>query len=153
VSVAFVVRTAIAAPVDTVFDLSLDIDVHTGSMAASGERAVAGVTAGRIGLGEEVTWRATHFGIPFSMTSRIVELERPIRFVDEQVRGPFRSFRHDHTFEPTGEGTLMTDRIAFTAPVGLVGVAVERALLGRYLEHLIRERNAFLRTAAETRSA
>lgn len=63
---------------------------------------MGGVTAGRIGLGEEVTWRAVHFGLPFTMTSRVTELERPLRFVDEQVRGPFRSFRHEHRFEATG---------------------------------------------------
>ena len=61
------------APVDAVFDLSLDIDAHLASMADSGERAIEGVTGGQIGLGEQVTWRATHFGIPFTMTSRITD--------------------------------------------------------------------------------
>jgi hypothetical protein len=65
VTVAFVHRTMIDAPPDVVFDLSLDIDAHLASMARSGERAIAGVTTGQIGLGEEVTWRARHFGIPF----------------------------------------------------------------------------------------
>jgi ligand-binding SRPBCC domain-containing protein len=33
------------------------------------------------------------------MTSRITEWSRPERFVDEQVRGPFAAFRHEHLFE------------------------------------------------------
>lgn len=71
-------------------------------METSGEQAIGGVTSGSIALGETVTWRARHFGIWFTMTSRITSLERPNRFVDEQVRGPFRSFHHEHVFARRG---------------------------------------------------
>lgn len=141
--------TEIDAPVDAVFDLSLDIDAHLASMADSGERAIEGVTGGQIGLGEQVTWRATHFGIPFTMTSRITELERPTRFVDEQVKGPFRRFRHVHEFREAGAGSVMIDRVRFDAPLGPFGVVVERLVLGRYLRSLIEERGRFLKQAAE----
>jgi len=71
-----------------------------GSMATSGERAIDGVTTGIIGLGETVTWRARHFGITWTMTTTISELDRPNRFVDRQRRGPFEEFIHEHTFAP-----------------------------------------------------
>ncbi|HEX2700140.1 MAG TPA: hypothetical protein VHM89_08065 [Acidimicrobiales bacterium] len=61
----------IAAPVEVCFDLSRSIELHVESMAASAERAVAGVTSGLIGAGEEVTWAARHFGIRWRVTSRI----------------------------------------------------------------------------------
>jgi ligand-binding SRPBCC domain-containing protein len=144
VTVEFVVTTELTAPIEVAFDLSLDIDLHLASMSPSGERAIAGVTTGRIGLGEEVTWRARHFHIPFTMTSRITELDRPNRFVDEQVGGPFRSFRHEHQFAEIGGGCRMTDRVRFVAPFGPIGRIVERALLGRYLRRLIETRNAYL---------
>ncbi|MEM9656341.1 MAG: SRPBCC family protein [Actinomycetota bacterium] len=152
-TVEFECEERIAAPVETVFDLSLDIDVHVASMADSGERAIGGVTSGLIGLGENVTWRAKHFGVPFTMTSRITEFDRPARFVDEQQRGPFRRFRHEHLFEPVDGSTLMTDRISFDAPLWVLGDVVELAVLGRYLEKLIRERNKFLKAEAERRAA
>lgn len=114
---------------ELVFDLSLDVDAHRASMSSSNERAIAGVTSGRIGLGETVTWRATHFGIPFIMTSRVTALERPHRFVDEQVRGPFQAFHHEHIFEPLDGATRMIDRIQFAAPVGPIGRLAERAVL------------------------
>lgn len=41
---------------------------------------------GRIGLGETVMWRATHFCIPFTMTSSVIELERPYREVEAEGR-------------------------------------------------------------------
>ena len=77
------------------------------------------------------------------------ELERPARFVDEQVRGPFRWFRHGHLFEANEAGTLMTDRVSFQAPAAGLGWVVERALLGGYMKKLIEERGAYLKRAAE----
>lgn len=138
----FMLVTETPYPVEALFDVSLDIDAHMASMAASGESAVAGVTSGRIGLGETVTWRARHFGVWFTMTSKITALERPTSFVDQQVRGPFRMFVHEHTFEPLGDGSRMTDRITVGSPV--LGRLAERAILVPYLRRLIRKRNAHL---------
>lgn len=143
--------TTIAAPIEVVFDLSLDIDAHLASMADSGERAIAGTTSGLIGLGETVTWRARHFGIPFTMTSKVTEWERPHRFVDEQIRGPFREFHHEHRFEAVDGTTVMTDRVRFDAPVGPIGRVVEHLVLGRYLYKLIDERGQYLKAEAERR--
>ena len=150
-TVRFEHETSINAPDELVFDLSLDIDAHRASLSASNERAIAGVTSGHIRLGETVTWRATHFRIPFTMTSRVVELDRPHRFVDEQVRGPFSSFHHEHLFERHGEATLMTDRIQFDAPFGPIGRLAERAVLAAYLRKLIAVRGEFLKAEAERR--
>jgi ligand-binding SRPBCC domain-containing protein len=144
VTVRFECTTHVHAPVDRVFDAALDIDLHIASMAGSGERAIAGVTSGLIGLNEEVTWRARHVGIRWTMTSRIVELERPRRFVDQQVRGPFARFRHEHLFREVGGGTEMRDRVVFAAPWGALGWAVERAVLARYVRGLIERRNGYL---------
>ena len=75
VTVSFERRTVINAPVGVVFELSLDVDAHLQSQARSRERAIAGVTTGTIGLGEQVTWRATHFGIPFKQQAEKRSLE------------------------------------------------------------------------------
>ncbi len=139
---SFSVTTRTAARVEEMFDASLSIDHHLDSMRSSGERAVAGVTSGHIGLGETVTWRARHFGIPFTMTSRITALDRPYRFVDEQVRGPFRVFRHEHVFHSAGSGTVMVDTLTIGSP--LFGALAERLVLVPYLRRLIRQRNAHL---------
>ncbi len=143
-TVSFVRRTESALPVERLFDLARSIDLHVDSQKQSGERAVAGVTSGLIGEGQEVTWRAKHFGLALTMTSRITHFDYPQSFTDEQVKGPFKAFRHVHEFEPTGAGCIMTDRVEFTAPLGVLGRAVERIILRRYLERLIRERGRFL---------
>ncbi|WP_127819197.1 SRPBCC family protein [Microbacterium sp. CPCC 204701] len=141
----FTVVTDSPHPPEELFDVSLDIDAHVASMSESKERAVAGVTTGRIGLGETVTWRARHLGVWFILTSEISEMDRPTRFVDRQVRGPFTTFVHEHRFEPHLSGSRMTDHITVGAPV--FGRVVERLILVPYLRRLIAQRNAHLLAA------
>jgi len=133
------------------FDLALDIDAHMGSMAASGERAIDGVTTGIIGFDETVTWRARHFGITWTMTTRISELDPPIRFVDCQHRGPFKEFVHEHTFVHVDGGTHVTDRVRFAAPLGPLGWLAEQLVLKRYIPKLIDIRNEFMIAEAAER--
>jgi ligand-binding SRPBCC domain-containing protein len=82
------------------------------------------------------------------MTSRVTECDPPHRFVDEQVRGPFRAFRPEHVFIASGDGTLMTDQVTFTAPFGVIGRLAEHVVLRAYLARLIAERNRYLTNAA-----
>jgi ligand-binding SRPBCC domain-containing protein len=142
VSSTFTLVTESLYKAEALFDVSLDIDAHVASMADTGERAIAGVTSGRIGFGETVTWRARHFGVWFTLTSEITALDRPVRFVDQQIRGPFTIFTHEHHFEPLNGGSRMTDRITVGSPI--FGRLAERLILVPYLRRLIGKRNAHL---------
>jgi ligand-binding SRPBCC domain-containing protein len=140
-------QTWLPASPERCFWLSLSVDAHTASMSRSGERIVGGVSSGPMGLGDRVTWRARHFGVPFTMTSAITDLVEPARFVDEQQSGPFRRWWHEHRFEADGPGTRMTDVVQFQSPAGVLGRLVDRLLLTRYLTGLLEERNRWLAAA------
>ncbi|MEV0584601.1 SRPBCC family protein [Nonomuraea sp. NPDC050310] len=146
----FEVDTLIHAPVELVFDTSLSVETHTASMRASRERAVAGVTSGRLALGDQVTWQARHFGLPWRLTSTISAYVRPSFFVDEQVAGPFRRWHHEHHFQASAQGTVMRDVIDFAAPYGPLGAFAERLVLRRYMTRLIRLRNQHIKDLTET---
>ncbi len=122
---AFSISTDISAAPDECFLLSLSVDAHTQSMESSRERIVAGVKSGSMALGDVVTWRAVHLGLPFRMTSKITAYERPRRFVDEQVKGPFSHWWHEHIFRATPWGTSMIDNVKYAAPLGPLGRAVD----------------------------
>ena len=138
--------TAIRAPIDRCFDLSRDLDLHVRSMGSSHERAIAGRTSGLIGPGEEVTWRARHFGLWHEHRSRITGYDRPRWFRDEMVEGRFRRFVHDHGFEERDGVTGMTDTLEFDSPAGGI---IDRVLLAPYLRGLLRRRNDAIRLEAE----
>ena len=148
------VVTDVAAAPAVVFDLELDVDVHTASLAGSGERASTGRGPRHLRLGDEVTFEARHFGLHWRMTSRVTAFDRPHRFVDEQVSGPFRALHHEHLFEPlpagaAAGGTRMTDRMTITAPAGPVGEVLAHLVLAPHLRRLLRRRAAHVKRVAE----
>ncbi|MEI6236426.1 MAG: SRPBCC family protein [Planctomycetota bacterium] len=142
--------TSIAAPVERVFDLSLSIDLHMHAASSTGERAIAGVTSGLIGLGQEVTWRARHFGIWQTLTVRIIEHERPTHFCDTMLRGAFSSMVHHHYFDQTDSGTLMRDVFTFRSPLGILGHIADILFLTRYMKSFLLQRNHVIKTTAES---
>jgi len=141
----------IAAPPQLCFDLARDIDLHIVSAEGTNERAIAGVTTGLIGFGEEVTWEATHFGIRQRLTSRITIFDRPVHFRDSQVRGAFRHFDHDHFFPAESGGTVMRDVFDYTSPFGLLGWIADRLFLKAYMTRFLGKRAAVIKRAAENR--
>jgi len=142
--------TSIAAPIEVVFDLARSIDLHRESTVQTNERAVAGRTSGLIGLGEEVTWEATHFFIRQRLTSKIVQFDRPHHLRDSMVSGAFRRFDHDHHFVADGQGTVMTDTFDYTSPLGLLGRLADGMFLKRYMERLLMRRNQVIKQVAES---
>ncbi|MES2545421.1 MAG: SRPBCC family protein [Bacteroidota bacterium] len=144
--------TKIKAPIESVFNLNIDIDIHQQSTSLSNETAIAGVTSGRIGLGETVTWRGRHFGIYLTHTSRITAFEFPNYFVDEMEKGKFKSFRHEHFFAEENGVTVMTDKLSYETPFGVFGKLFDYLFLEKHLNHFLLERNRFLKNLAENQN-
>lgn len=72
-------------------------------------------------------------GFPQRWTSRIADWDPPHRFVDEQVRGPYRLWRHLHEFRPVRGGTELSDRVAYELPFGPLGRLAHLLLVRRQL--------------------
>ena len=145
--------TVVHAPIDRCFDLARSVEVHLAGNVHYGEAAVAtaGVTTGLLGLGQQVTWRARHFGVRQTLTSEITAMKRPGYFQDTMRQGAFRSMQHDHFFRALSDAeTEMKDVFCFAAPLGLLGRLAEGLVLRRYMQRLLRERNAALRQIAES---
>ncbi|MEM9340062.1 MAG: SRPBCC family protein [Bacteroidota bacterium] len=143
-------QTIIHAPIERCFDLSRSIDLHKISTKHTDEEAVDGVTSGLINLNEFVTWRARHFGIHQKLTTRITELDRPKFFVDEMIKGAFKGFRHEHHFEATQVGVLMTDIFNYRSPFGILGKLIDVLILERYMTRLLIKRNEIIKEFAES---
>lgn len=142
--------TRIRAPLERCFDLSRSVDLHVQSTSSSGERAIAGVTRGLLGLGDQVTWRARHFGVWQNLTSRITMFDSPRHFRDSMVTGAFTRFDHDHFFVTVGEYTEMRDVFDFTSPLGPLGRLADAFVLKRYMARFLSERNRIVQQVAES---
>jgi ligand-binding SRPBCC domain-containing protein len=71
--------------------------------------------------GTLIEYKLKLFGIPFRWKTRIREWTPPRRFVDEQIRGPYRLWVHTHEFHARPDGTLMIDRVRYALPLYPLG--------------------------------
>jgi ligand-binding SRPBCC domain-containing protein len=138
------ITTQIKAPIQQVFDLNRNIDVHQQSASKTNEVAIAGVTSGLINLNETVTWRGKHFGFYLTHKSRITAMNLYSYFVDEMEEGKFKSFKHEHFFEQKEGFVLMTDHLCYETPFGIFGKLFDGLFLKKHMTNFIINRNAAL---------
>lgn len=141
--------TTIKAPIEIVFNNCRNIDIHQYSASKTNEKAIAGKTSGLIDKGETVTWEGKHFGIYIQHESIISEMNFPNYFVDEQLKGQFKSFKHQHFFTQKENQTIMTDILDYETPFGFIGKLFDKLLLVNHLTNFIIYRNAILKELSE----
>jgi ligand-binding SRPBCC domain-containing protein len=76
-------------------------------------------------VGTQIQYRLKIHGLPIGWESRISAWEPPHRFVDDQLKGPYRLWHHEHAFEERESGTLVKDQVTY----GVWGGAIVNALL------------------------
>lgn len=99
----------------------------------------------RIRAGTTIAYRLRLWGVAFNWLTRIEVFEPERRFVDRQIAGPYRLWRHLHEFRPLGAETLMRDVVEYELPFGPLGVAAHRVWVGPTLKRIFdyrRERAA-----------
>lgn len=70
--------------------------------------------------GSLIDYRLKVRGFPLRWRTLISQWEPPHRFVDEQLRGPYRQWIHEHTFEARDGGTLARDHVRYAVPFDLI---------------------------------
>ncbi|NWG12814.1 MAG: SRPBCC family protein [Acidobacteria bacterium] len=93
-----------------------------------------------------IDYRLRIHGIPLRWQSEITVWQPPHRFVDEQRRGPYRFWIHEHTFEAIGDSTRITDHVQYGV---FGGVLVQRLFVGRDVAAIFTFRRAKLRQIFE----
>lgn len=149
VGTTLIITTSINAPIQVVFDCARSIDIHMLSTAKTNEKAIAGRTNGLCELGDEVTWRAKHFGIYQTLTSRITKLKAPFYFQDCMVKGAFSFIKHNHFFEEKDGFTEMRDVFIYGVPYGIIGKLFNEVILKSYMTKLLTERNSVIKEVSE----
>jgi ligand-binding SRPBCC domain-containing protein len=101
-------------------------------------------TAGPIAMeaGTLIVYRLSLFGLPFRWRTRIEAWEPGIRFVDVQLSGPYRLWRHQHTFEDAPGGTVMRDRVEYELPLGALGAVAHALFVRRALARIFDHRRS-----------
>lgn len=74
----------------------------------------------KMATGTLIDYKLRLRGIPIRWRTRISTWEPPFRFVDEQLKGPYKIWRHEHTFEAQGNSTLARDRVHYVSPLAFI---------------------------------
>jgi ligand-binding SRPBCC domain-containing protein len=83
--------------------------------------------------GALIKYRLYWRGLPIAWTTEITVWEPPFRFVDRQLRGPYRLWEHEHRFEQHEDGTLMTDILRYAV---FGGRLVQKLFVARDVERV-----------------
>ena len=117
-------RQLIEAPLDEVFEFFSDA-MNLGRLTPPWLKfevltpAPIAMAAGAL-IDYRLIWR----GVPLRWRTEIEVWEPPFRFIDRQIRGPYRLWRHEHLFEEHRGGTMVEDRVAYSAIGGRLAHAL-----------------------------
>ena len=101
------------------------------------------LTPGTIAMraGTHIDYELGLYGIRFRWKTIIEEFVPMAYFVDLQLTGPYRRWRHTHTFEDAPGGTQMHDRVEYEMRFGLAGVIARALFVRRSLDQIFDYRN------------
>ncbi len=107
----------------------------------------------RMAAGTRIDYRLRYRGVPLRWRTEILAWEPPHRFVDRQIKGPYRRWVHEHVFVEQDGGTLATDHVEYAL---LGGTLTNTLLIGRDLDRIFAYRRRqmlaiFVGTAEEWR--
>lgn len=128
------VETFVPAPPERVYEALLDPGMHART-APGRERVVSG--SAPLGLGDEVTFEATHFGVRQRLSARITLIDPPHAFEDTMTRGPFKRLWHRHEFLLAEGGTQMVDVMEV---VSHFGAWPDRLILAPFMRRFLARR-------------
>ena len=135
----------IDAPIERVFAFITDVRNHPQVVPPETREQLLDGGDEPLKLSSRVKFRARSGGVTWTLLSSITAFDPPNKehsdsayFRDEQVKGPFAEWRHDHWFASTSAGsTNLTDRFTFTAPYGPLGRVAERLWLTNRMTYLM----------------
>tara|TARA_B000000437_G_scaffold24350_1_gene16734 strand:- start:1867 stop:2337 length:471 start_codon:yes stop_codon:yes gene_type:complete len=80
-------------------------------------------------LGKKIRWR-----------TMITEYIPKVKFVDQQLKGPYSMWHHTHEFKDVDGKVEMTDEIYYVMPFGLLGRLVNFLFVSRDLNNIFKHR-------------
>ena len=91
-------------------------------------------------VGRLIDYTIRIFGINFHWRTMITDYIQNIKFVDEQLKGPYSFWHHSHTFESSNGGTFIKDKVIYALPFGILGRIAHSLFIKRSLNTIFNYR-------------
>jgi ligand-binding SRPBCC domain-containing protein len=96
--------------------------------------------------GTLIDYQLKIYKIPIKWKTKIIAWEPPYRFIDAQLKGPYRKWIHEHKFEATDDRTKMTDTVEYAIPGGIFSPAINNLFVRRDIQKIFNFRESQLLT-------
>ena len=83
-----------------------------------------------------IDYQIRWLSVPLKWRTLITDYQPPHCFVDEQLRGPYKLWRHNHGFEEANGVTVISDRVEYELPWGILGRVAHVVVVGRQLQDI-----------------
>ena len=93
-----------------------------------------------MGKGQFFDYQLRVRGIPVKWTSIISFYDPPHCFIDEQIKGPYSSWQHIHTFTEKNGGTSINDFVKYSLPLGYIGQIINSVWVKKDLKNIFKYR-------------
>lgn len=87
-----------------------------------------------------IEYKISLLGLPVYWKTEITDYNPPYSFTDKQLKGPYALWVHTHHFKEIDEGTLMTDEVKYSIPMGFIGEIAHMIYVKKELEHIFEYR-------------
>lgn len=84
-------------------------------------------------------------GIRMNWVTEITSVRQHSYFIDEQRFGPYALWHHEHRFESTTGGVLMTDNLHYALPLGILGQIANKIMVGKRIDHIFEFRQNIIK--------
>lgn len=80
----------------------------------------------------------------FNWTTKITDVNEPFYFIDEQIHGPYKIWRHEHLFREVSGGILVTDIVTYEIGKSFFGWMAGKLFVHRKVKEIFRYRHSKL---------
>ena len=84
------------------------------------------------------------FGIPVYWKTEISKVDKPYKFIDRQLKGPYKIWEHTHIFIKKENGVLMQDHLKYQLPFGIIGTITHQWIVRKKVENIFKFRKNIL---------
>ena len=96
--------------------------------------------------GKIIDYEIRLFGIPFKWKTLITDWQPGIKFTDEQLKGPYKTWIHTHHFEAVGSKTVMRDRVEYRPKGGILSPIIHYFFVKKQVKKIFDFRRAMIVT-------
>ena len=83
--------------------------------------------------GAKIDYTIRWLGLPMKWRTLITDYQPPSLFMDEQLRGPYKLWRHRHDFQEVDGASVISDRVEYELPLRVLGRFAHALFVGRQL--------------------